>query len=120
MRNTSVLSSLPYARISVTRGLPSVIVEVLSSAKYLTELSFCSVSAFLTRTPYAAARPVPAMTATGVASPNAHGQLITSTDIAMVSDVETFPLTHIHTINVMTASAHTTGTNTAETLSAIF
>ncbi len=65
--------------------MPSVIVAVLSSANMRVSPKLCNVSAFFTSTPYAAALPVPAMTATGVASPSAHGQLITSTAIAMDS-----------------------------------
>ena len=60
------------------------------------------------------------MMATGVARPNAHGQLITRTEIplaranAIVSPARSQPIV------VITAIVMTAGTNTPETLSAIF
>ena len=61
-----------------------------------------------------------AIIATGVASPRAHGQLITSTLIALAS-AKDIPLPKSnHTINVTAAMPITVGTNMPETLSAIF
>ena len=66
---------------SVTRGSPLVIVPVLSR----TTISVFPVSsrdtAVLNRSPFFAPSPLPTMIATGVASPRAQGQLITSTEI---------------------------------------
>ena len=60
------------------------------------------------------------MIATGVASPSAHGQLITSTEIPLaIANPNSLPRS-IHTMVVMTAIEITTGTNTPDTLSAIF
>ena len=64
--------------------------------------------------------PFPTMIATGVASPRAHGQLITRTEIALASAYPNVCPTSIHIINVITAITITTGTNTPETVSAIF
>ena len=74
--------SYPFAAIiSVTLGVPSVIVPVLSSATILTFPAFSSVSAVLNKIPFFAPTPLPTIIATGVASPSAHGQLITRTDM---------------------------------------
>ena len=65
----------------MTRGSPLVIVPVLSR----TTISVFPVSsrdtAVLNRSPFFAPSPLPTMIATGVASPRAQGQLITSTEI---------------------------------------
>ena len=69
----------PNSTTSVTRGLPSVIVPVLSST---TTSSLCAVSSAAPSrmsTPFSAPLPVPTMIAVGVASPRAHGHAITST-----------------------------------------
>lgn len=57
--------------------------------------------------------------ATGVARPKAHGQLMTSTDIACVREVAKFFVTAIHTIKVTIATQMTLGTNIPDTLSAV-
>ena len=71
--------------ISVTLGSPLVIVPVLSSAT----ISIFPVSsrddAVLNIMPFFAPIPLPTIIATGVASPRAHGQLITRTDIPLAS-----------------------------------
>ena len=68
-----------------TVGLPSVTVPVLSRAT-ICALPACSRAvAVLKRIPFFAPFPVPTMIATGVASPSAHGQLITKTDIPLSS-----------------------------------
>ena len=60
------------------------------------------------------------MMATGVASPSAHGQLMTRTEIPLASaNPNVFP-TRSQMIVVMTAMLITAGTNTPETRSAIF
>ncbi len=59
------------------------------------------------------------MMATGVASPSAHGQAITSTAMALaIANVNGCPVTS-HTSSVKIAIPMTTGTNTPATLSAI-
>ncbi len=69
--------------------------------------------------PFLAPTPLPTIIATGVASPSAHGQLITSTDIALATaKLNSFP-TIIQPISVSIAMPITAGTNTPETLSAI-
>ena len=58
--------------------------------------------------------------ATGVASPSAQGQLITSTDIPLASAKPTLCPAISHITIVANAIAITAGTNTPDTLSAIF
>ena len=60
------------------------------------------------------------MIATGVANPSAHGQLITSTEIPLASANPAVSPARSHPITVTTAIVITAGTNTPETLSAIF
>ena len=69
-------------------------------------------------TPMRAPRPVPASNASGVASPNAHGQAMMSTEMAAVRAADTCPVASIHTTKVSTAMPMTAGTKTAEILSA--
>ena len=75
----SLMAGDPSARvattISVTAGLPRVTVPVLSSTTVPTLRRFSSASALLNRMPISAPLPVPTIMATGVARPNAHGQL---------------------------------------------
>ena len=68
--------------------------------------------------PFFAPIPFPTIIATGVARPNAHGQLITRTEIPLASAKPTDSPTSNHTIIVTTAMEITAGTNTPETLSA--
>ena len=70
---------------SVTRGWPVVMVPVLSSATTRTFPASSSDTAVLNRMPFLAPLPLPTMMATGVASPSAHGQLMTSTEIPRAS-----------------------------------
>ena len=69
--------------------------------------------------PISAPLPVPTIMATGVASPSAHGQLITNTATAEVSASFTLPVSAIHATKVTADIANTTGTNTPATLSAM-
>ena len=64
--------------------------------------------------------PLPTIIATGVASPNAQGQLITSTDIPRASANPISRPAISHAATVIAAIMSTTGTNTPETLSATF
>ena len=63
--------------------------------------------------------PFPTIMATGVASPSAQGQLMTSTEMPRARAYPTVCPTSSHTTIVTTAMAMTAGTNTPETLSAI-
>ncbi len=70
--------------------------------------------------PFLAPIPFPTIIATGVASPRAHGQLITRTDIPRArANPRLLPLRSQITI-VTAAIPMTVGTNTPDTLSAIF
>ena len=72
------------------------------------------------RMPCFAPTPFPTIIATGVASPRAHGQEITSTVTARsIANAAVSPAMS-HTAAVTTAIPITTGTNTPDTLSAIF
>ena len=68
--------------------------------------------------PFFAPTPLPTIIATGVASPSAHGQLMTSTAIARDSASPNGAPSSSQTIIVTTAMEITTGTNTPDTLSA--
>ena len=65
--------------MSVTNGLPSVSVPVLSTTIVSTACAVSRASPDLIKMPFSAPLPVPTMIATGVANPSAHGQLITRT-----------------------------------------
>ena len=101
-------------------------VAVLSSKTVRTSFALCSASASLYRMPIDAARPVAAMTATGVASPSAQGHEITSTLIAILKTcgtvTATAPVPHriIHTAKVSAAMQRTTGTKMPAILSTVF
>ena len=68
--------------------------------------------------PISAAFPVPTMMATGVASPSAHGQEITSTEMAFDRANSKLCPTNSQTMAVTMAIPITVGTNTPLTLSA--
>ena len=70
---------------SVTRGAPSVMVPVLSSATIWVRPAASSEAAVLKRMPFLAPRPLPTIIATGVARPSAQGQLMTSTEMPRAS-----------------------------------
>ena len=67
--------------MSVTLGSPLVIVPVLSRAAIVIFPVSSSDEAVLKSIPFFAPTPFPTITATGVANPNAQGQLITRTAI---------------------------------------
>ena len=75
----------PPATTSVTRGLPSVSVPVLSKMIAWIFDACSSETACLNRMPRLAARSVATITAVGVASPSASGQAITTAVTAKVS-----------------------------------
>jgi hypothetical protein len=62
---------------STTYGLPEVKVPVLSKTIVSIYLIFSKMSAPFINIPYDAARPVPTITAVGVASPKAQGHATT-------------------------------------------
>ena len=104
---------------SVTCGSPFVIVPVLS--RHTTSILPVSSSdtAVLNNIPCFAPTPFPTMIATGVASPSAHGQLITNTDIPLARAKPILAPVKSQTSIVTAAITITVGTNTPETLSAI-
>ena len=117
-RSSSSSSTPSAGRMSVTFGSPPVMVPVLSS----TTISVLPVSsretAVLNRIPFFAPMPLPTMIATGVASPKAQGQLMTSTEIPLAkANPMSFPASSQMTV-VITATVITVGTNTPETRSA--
>ena len=106
--------------ISVTFGSPLVMVPVLSSATICVRPVASRLAAVLKSIPLFAPLPFPTIIATGVASPSAHGQLITSTEMPLASAKPTVSPAISHAIIVMIAIVITAGTNTPDTLSAIF
>ena len=106
--------------ISVTLIFPSVTVPVLSRTAILHLPAASSDAAVLKSIPPDAPLALPAITATGVASPSAQGQLITSTDMANFAALPTSPVHIIHIAKVRSAIAITAGTNTPATRSAAF
>ncbi len=79
-------SGIPNATISVTSGFPRVSVPVLSKATVVRFLETSSASPFRTSTPSSAPRPIPTVTAVGVARPSAQGQATTRMEISTVSE----------------------------------
>ena len=120
-RLNNSLSEIPSAgTISVTFGVPFVMVPVLSSATIWTFPVSSSDTAVLNNMPFFAPSPFPTIIATGVASPSAHGQLITNTEMPLASAyAKSFPR-NSQTRRVTSEMLITTGTNTPETLSATF
>ena len=91
---------------------------VLSKTTAFTLCKCSRASADLKITPFLAPTPVPTIIATGVARPNAHGQEITKTVIALDKAKEKSLPSISHTIKVIIDIQSTTGTNTPATLSA--
>ena len=106
-------------RISVTFGSPLVIVPVLSNATICTLPVSSIETAVLNIIPFFAPIPFPTIIATGVASPSAQGQLITSTEMPRARAKPIFWPAKSHTNIVITEMAITAGTKTPDTLSAI-
>ncbi len=97
---------------------PVVTVPVLSSTTVSTRRVDSSTSGPLIRMPSWAPRPVPTISAVGVASPSAHGQAMISTATAAVNAATVSPVTPSQTPNVPAASSSTTGTKIPEIRSA--
>jgi len=83
---SNVASSKPFiGTMAMSFGLPSVKVPVLSTTSVSTFSMRSNASAFLTRIPKRAARPMPTMIDMGVASPSAHGHAMIKTLTAATS-----------------------------------
>ena len=95
-------------------------VPVLSRATICVRPVASRLAAVLKSIPLFAPFPFPTIIATGVASPSAHGQLITSTEMPLASAKPTVSPAISHAIIVTIAIVITAGTNTPDTLSAIF
>ena len=107
--------------ISVTCGLPTVIVPVLSKTTVLMSLTSSRTSPFLINTPILALRAVPTINAVGVARPKAHGQAITTTETANSNAVTNGAFKNTYqTTNVIIAMIKTAGTKMLEILSVKF
>ena len=103
----------------MTPGCPSVTVPVLSRAISRVLPAPSRAAAVLNSTPFFAPTPLPTIMATGVASPRAQGQLITSTEIPRATAKEKgFPAIN-QPASVSRARAITAGTKIPDTLSAI-
>src|SRR5699024_12723742 len=84
---SSSSSVIPFATtISVTTGLPSVMVPVLSNTIVSSLCVVSSATPLLMRTPFSAPLPVPIMIDVGVARPSAQGQATTSIVMKIVSE----------------------------------
>ena len=94
-------------------------VPVLSSTTADALCSVSSASPDFISMPFSAPLPVPTIIATGVARPSAHGQLITSTDIAHDSANSASAPTSSHMPATASAMSMTIGTNTPAILSAV-
>ena len=105
--------------MSVTQGCPSVTVPVLSRAIICVLPAISRAEAVLYSIPILAPAPLPAIIATGVASPRAHGQLITSTDIPLAMAKENDCPAISQPASVSKERIMIEGTNILETLSAI-
>ena len=104
--------SIPLVCTSVSVIRPVVTVPVLSSTIVSTLRVDSRTSGPLISSPSWAPRPVPTSSATGVASPSAHGQAMISTATAAVNaNVAVSPVPS-QKPSVATASAITIGTNT--------
>ena len=117
-RSASSASTPGAATTRATRIRPSVRVPVLSRTTVVTLRVDSSASGPRTRIPIWAPRPVPTISAIGVASPSAQGQAMMSTETATSIERPAPCPVASHPASVARASAITTGTKTAETRSA--
>ena len=97
---------------------PVVTVPVLSSTTVSTIRVDSSISGPLISSPSCAPRPVPTMSAVGVASPSAHGQAMMSTATAAVNAKLALSPVPSQNPRVAAAITITIGTNTPDTRSA--
>ena len=105
---------------SVTSGLPSVMVPVLSNTTAVTLHSCSKLSASRINMLFSAPFPIPTIIAVGVAKPKAQGQAITNTVTEVSSACAKSPSANIHTAKVKIASPITTGTKIPAILSTNF
>ena len=118
-------------RVRVTLGSPRVRVPVLSKTTRVTACAVSSGAPPLIRMPILAPRPVPTITAVGVARPSAHGHAMTSTVTANKNANKKSPSRSVHelgsassvaaqnhAIHATVAMATTPGTKTPLTRSA--
>ena len=100
------------ATTSVSTGLPSVSVPVLSTISVSTLANSSSASASLTSTPACAPRPVAVMIDIGVARPSAQGQAMISTETAetMAKTMRGSGPNSAHTTKAAIATSTTAGT----------
>ena len=118
-RRSTCASSSPSATVVETSAcLPVVTVPVLSSTIVSTLRVDSSTSGPLMRMPSWAPRPVPTISAIGVARPSAHGQAMMSTATAAVNAMAVPAPVIIQNTNVAAASTSTTGTKMPEMRSA--
>ena len=113
-----IFSSTPQSKMSVTNGLPAVNVPVLSTTIVSTACAVSRASPDLIKMPFSAPLPVPTMIATGVASPNAHGQLITRIDTAIENANSTLAPLISQKLPAVNATTITAGTKMPAILSA--
>ena len=114
------MSTSLNAKISVTLGFPSVIVPVLSKTTVFIKCVFSKTSASFTNNPFLAATPVDTIIATGVASPSAQGQAITSTETPILNASSNGSFRIRNVIKLINAIVITVGTKNNEILSANF
>ncbi len=118
MPSSSFSSIVSRAKISVTAGVPRVMVPVLSrtTVSIFPACSRCSPP--LISIPLAAPTPVPTMIAAGVASPRAQGQATTRTVTMCIKELSKPAPLRYQPPKVSRETAIIAGTKTAATLSA--
>ena len=102
---------------STSRIVPSVTVPVLSRTIVVTRRVCSRISGPRIRMPSCAPRPVPTMSAVGVARPSAQGHAMMSTATAAVNASAGSPVIASQPTRVAREIPRTTGTKTAETRS---
>ncbi len=118
-RRRACSRSVPAAVTTSASAIrPVVTVPVLSSSTVSTRRVDSSTSGPLISSPSCAPRPLPTISAVGVARPSAHGQAMISTATAVVNANAVLSPVPSQKPSVAAASTKTTGTNTAETRSA--
>jgi len=109
-RSSSSSSTPSAGSASVSSGLPSVTVPVLSSTTAPILWAVSSASPLLIRMPCSAPLPVATMMAVGVASPSAQGQAMTSTEMKIRSAKAMSRVAMYQATAATSAIAHTAGT----------
>ena len=117
-RSTSSREAPFSGATSTSSILPSVTVPVLSSTIVSTRRVCSRISGPLIRMPSCAPRPVPTISAVGVARPSAHGQAMIRTATAAVKALAAQAPNASQPTSVASEITITTGTKIAETRSA--